>query len=219
MPEPETTTPEQQVTTTPAQQEQVKPPQPQGDDWEARYKGLVPNVQKLTEQVKALQTELATKVSEIERLTGQLGLKDVEKTAAVGEATKTIEQLTQTNQASQTELARLQALELKVKTAVELKKPELISLLDTIPNVTDPEALKTIMTSIDDYAAMQVKTREAQLLAGTGMPAGGSPVPTAGPQSQEEWQRAIEKAPLGSKERANLMDNYGDWLAKTFKGK
>ena len=215
MPEPTTTTPEQQAQ-APAQQVQQVTPPPQGENWEARYKGLVPNVQNLTEQVKTIQAELAAKVSEIERLTGQLGLKDVEKTAAVGERDKTIQELTQTSQSTQTELARLKALELKVKTAIELKKPELIGLLDTIPNVTDPEALKTIMTSIDDYAAMRVRSRETQLLSGTGMPAGGSPVPAAGPQTQEEWMKAIEKAPLGSKDRAKLMDDYGDWLQKTY---
>ena len=47
-----------------------------------------------------------------------------------------IQQLAQTNQASQTELARLKALELKLKTAIELNKPELISLFKTIPDVT-----------------------------------------------------------------------------------
>ncbi len=215
MPEPITPTPEQQVT-TPAQQVQQVTPPPQGEDWEGRYKGLVPTVQKLTEQVKAIQAELAAKVSEIERLNGQLGLKDVEKTAAVGERDKTIQELTQTSQSYQAEMARLKALELKVKTAIELKKPELIGLMDTIPNVTDPEALKTIMKSIDDYAALQVKTRETQLLSGTGMPAGGAPAPSAGPQSQEEWMKAIEKSPLGSKDRAQLMNDYGDWLQKTF---
>jgi hypothetical protein len=215
MPDTPPETPGQQ-TQVPAQQAQVNPPQPQGEDWEGRYKGLVPSVQKLTEQVKALQAELAAKVSENERLNGQLGLKDVEKTAAVGERDKTIQELTQTSQSNHTEMARLQALELKVKTAIELKKPELIGLLDTIPNVTDPVALKTIMTSIDDYAAMKVRSRETQLLSGTGMPAGGAPAPSAGPQSQEEWMKAIEKAPLGSKDRASLMDDYGDWLQKTF---
>ena len=215
MAEPTTPTPEQQGT-TPAQQAPVTSPAPQGENWEARYKGLVPTVQNLTEQVKAIQAELAAKVSEIERLNGQLGLKEVEKTAAVGERDNQIQQLAQTNQASQTELARLKALELKLNTAIELNKPELISLFKTIPDVPDPVALKTIMTSIDDYAALKVKGRETQLLAGTGMPAGGAPAPAAGPQSQSEWQAAIEKAPLGSKERANLMDSYGDWLQKTF---
>lgn len=215
MTEPTTPTPEQQVT-TPAQQVPVTPP-PQGEDWEGRYKGLVPTVQKLTEQVKAIQAELAVKVSEVERLNGQLGLKDVEKTAAVGERDKTIQELTQASQANQTELARLKALELKIKTANELGKPELIGLVNTIPDVTDPEALKTIMKSIDDYAALKVQSREKQLLSGTGMPAGTGPMPAAGPQTQDEWMRAIEKSPLGSKDRAQLMNDYGDWLEKTFK--
>ncbi len=219
MPDPEPVTPGQPGAPSGQQVPPVTPPPPQGENWEARFKGLQASTQALAEQIKTLQAELAAKTSENERLGAQLGLKDVEKTAAVGERDKTIEQLTQTNQSAQTELDRLKALELKVKTAIELKKPELIALLDTIPNATDPEALKTIMKSIDDYAALQVKARETQLLAGGGMPAGGSPAPAPGPQTQEEWQKAIDKEPLGSKKRAQLMDDYGDWLEKTFKGR
>lgn len=210
MPETDTTlTPEQQVT-TPAQQAPAAP-SPADGEWKKRYDGLVKKTEELVKQIQQLTADLAAKTSENEQLGGQLSLKDVEKSAAVGERDKNIEKLIQDNQVTQTELARLKAMELKLKVATEMGKPELMTLAATIPDVTDPEALKVIMKNIDDYSAMQVKAREAQLLAGVTITAGGNAAP-AGPGSDEEWRRAIEKAPLGSRERMKVAEDYGVWL-------
>jgi len=203
----ETNTETGQQTTVPAQQ---------SVDWESRYKGTVSKIDELVKQQKQLQAELAEKASLLEQLNGQLSLKDVEKTAAVSERDKSIETLVTASQAAEKELARLKALELKVKVSKEMKKPELIGILDTIPDVTDEEALKTIMGSIAGFADTLVKQREEQLLAGittvAGTAAGGSP---SEPASDEAWKKRIEGLPLGSRERSAALEAYGGWLNTT----
>lgn len=214
MPENTAPTPEKPVD-TPSQQAPATPPTNAGEDWKARYDGMVKAMQERVERNKQLEAELANKVSEIERLNSQLGLKDVEKTAAVGDRDKTIEELTKSSLEAQKELERLKALELKIQVANELGAPELIKIADTIPNMTDKDALAVVMKNINEYAAMQVKAREAQLLAGTGIVAGTAPANVSAPASQDEWIRKIESEPLGSKKRAQLMDDYGVWLENT----
>jgi hypothetical protein len=212
MPETDTTlTPEQQAAAAALAQQAPAASSAAGENWKARFDGLVKKTEDLVLRIRQLETELATKTSENEQLGGQLSLKDVEKSAAVGERDKNIETLIQTNQATQTELARLKAMELKLKVATEMGKPELMTLAATIPDVTDPEALKVIMKNIDDYSRLQVKAREEQLLAGVTITAGGNGAP-AGPGSDEEWRRKIEAAPLGTRERAKVTEDYGVWL-------
>jgi hypothetical protein len=211
MPETDTTlTPEQQAAAALAQQAPAASTAAT-EDWKKRYDGLVKKTEELVTQIRQLTADLAAKTSECEQLGGQLSLKDVEKSAAVGERDKNIEKLIQDNQVAQTELARLKALELKLKVATDMKKPELMALASNIPDITDPEALKVIMQNIDDYATLQVKARESQLLAGVTITAGGNTAP-AGPGSDEEWRRKIEAAPLGSRERGKLTEDYGVWL-------
>ena len=213
MTEPTAQTPVQQAQ-APVQQAPAAPQQPQ-EDWKPRYDGLVKKTEELVGQIKMYQTELAAKTSEIEQMHGQLSLKDVEKSAAVGERDKSIEKLVLDNQSAQKELERLKALELKIQVANKLGQPELIRLADTIPNMTDPDAMETVMKNIADYTATAVKAREAQLLAGAGVTAGGGSAPAPGPGSRDEWLRAINNSTLGTKDRQKLIDDYGDWLAET----
>ena len=213
MTEPTAQTPVQQAQ-APVQQAPAAPQQPQ-EDWKPRYDGLVKKTEELVGQIKMYQTELAAKTSEIEQMHGQLSLKDVEKSAAVGERDKSIEKLVLDNQSAQKELERLKALELKIQVANKLGQPELIRLADTIPNMTDPDAMETVMKNIADYTATAVKAREAQLLAGAGVTAGGGSAPAPGPGSRDEWLRAINNSTLGTKDRQKLIDDYGDWLVET----
>jgi len=219
MPEDTALTPDQQVR-TPDQQASAPAQQQQGgEDWKKRYDGLVKKTEELVGEIKTLKAELATKTSEIEQLNGQLSLKDVEKSAAVGERDKNIEKLVLDNQSAQKELERLKALELKIKVANELGQPELIKLADTIPNMTDEDALKTVMKNIADYASIKVQEREKQILAGTAPIAGTGNAPAPGPSSQNEWMEHIEKFPLGSRDRATALDKYGQWLEDTHRGR
>lgn len=188
---------------------------PPVENWKERYDGLNKKVQELVLQARSLEEQLGSKSSELEQLRSQLSIKDTEKTVAVGERDKQIENLLQQNQTAEGELRRLKALEMKIKVAQELKRPELVELAKHIPDLEDAEALKVVMQDLARFADDAVKAREEQLLAGVTLNAGGSQVKEAGPATEQEWVRAIEKATLGSRERRELMDAYGDWLEKT----
>lgn len=199
-----------------APQQQVQDPPtapPATENWEARYKGLQPKVEELTVGNRNLNAQLTEKISEIERLQAQLSGKDVEKNAAVGEYTKQLEEKVTALQQTETELAELRALQLKVEVANELGRPELIKLADQIGNVTDKEALKTIMTNFSDFVDVQVKQRTDQLLSGITPVNTAAPEPSA-PQSYEAWEQKVEALPLGTPERAQAIDAMGEWLQK-----
>ncbi len=209
------TTPEQQGT-PPAQQVQNPAPEqtPPGENWKARFDGAVLKLQQLTQANRDLETQLATKSSEIEQLKAQLGIKDTEKTVAVSERDKQLQQALTRVAELERENAELQGLKLKVKVAKDLNRPELMKIVDRIPNLTDEEALKTVMTDFASFADDLVKEREKQLLAGITPGAGpGGPQVTT-PATSQAWMEKINSMTLGSPERTKALNDYGDWLEK-----
>lgn len=204
-------TPEQQAA-APVQPVPTTPVAPAGEDWKARYDGLVKKVEQLVGEARTKDTELATLRTQIEQLNAQLGLKDAEKNAAVSERDKQIQDLVGKTETASQELARLRSLEAKLKVANELGRPDLMKIAQHIPNVEDAEALKTIMQDFAGFAESAAKEREKQLMAGVGPAAGTSPSAASQPQTAQEWERLYNGLPLGSKERADAMNRYGDWL-------
>jgi chromosome segregation ATPase len=194
----------------PAQQEQTPSPS-QGENWEARYKGLVSKVEQLVIANKDLTTQLAEARSQIERLNADLGLRETEKTVAVSERDRQIQDLVSKSSEAEKELAALKALQLKVQVATELGKPELLSLAQHIPNLTDKEALTTVMADFAKWGEAAVKQREQQLLAGMPFAGGVTPPSTSAPQSDAEWKAKIEKS-NDPRERQDLFDGYYAWL-------
>lgn len=190
---------------------------PAGYIEKARYDGLVRKVEELTLAGRQFQTELVSKTSEIEQLKTQLGIKETEKSVAVSERDNQIQQYVQKQQAFDQELTELRALKLKTEVARELGRPDLLKVADTIPNLTDKEALKTVMGSIANLVDDAVKEREKQLLAGVTPPAEKSSTSAALPASKNEWDRFIDGLPLGSPERAKAMDTYYSWLQEANK--
>jgi len=98
--------------------------------------------------------------------------------------------------------------------AKDLNRPELIRIADNIPNLTDEEALTTVMKDFASFADDMVKARETQLMAGVTPPVGPGGNAPSQPQTPKAWEEKIESLPMGSKERAKAMDQYGDWLYK-----
>lgn len=192
--------PVQQVT-TPVQQM----------DWEARYKGSVIKIEELTLSNRALLADQAAKTSETEQLRAQLGLKDVEKTAAVGERDKQLQTAIQTSTEQSAELASLRAFKLKVEVAKELGKPGLLKILDKLPDMTDKEALTGILKDFANFADDAALEREKQLMAGITPPIGGSNKTVSTPTSPEAWDQKINSLPLGSLERRQAFDDYYTW--------
>jgi hypothetical protein len=215
--EPTTQTPEQQVPETPGQQAPVTPPttpavqtpNPQ-EDWKTRFDGAIQKIEQLTITNRSLQADLATKTSEIEQLKQQLSQGDIEKTVAVGERDKRLQELLTTNQTLESENASLKALRLKLEVAKELNRPDLVAILDNVPNLTDKEALTNVMSTFSNWADNLVQQREQQLSIGITPPVSAHQTPPQKPSTSEGWQRHINSLPVGSQERQTALN---EWLA------
>ncbi len=181
----------------------------------ARYNGLVRKVEELTLSNRDLNAQLAVKTSEIEQLKGQLSIKDTEKTVAVGERDTRLTAALQENATLQSQIKELKGLQLKVKVAKDLNRPELLKIADRIPAIEDEEALKVVMQDFASFADELVKEREKVLLAGVTLPAGPGSVAPAAPTTSEAWLKKINGFDFGTPERRKAMDEYGDWLEKT----
>ena len=200
----------------------VTPQQPTGttgtpppEDYKRRFDGAILKIQELTLKQREVEAELAKKASEFEQLQAQLGIKDVEKLAAVGERDKQLQQYITKSQQQETELKNLKALELKVKVAKKLNRPELLKIIDRIPALEDEETLEVVMKDFLGFADELVASREQQLLAGVTPGVGVGAQAPAKPSSGKGWEDYINGLPLGSKDRVAALNEYGDWLEKT----
>ena len=194
-------------------QQSVGTPAPAQENWEARYKGAVRKIEELTLSSRDLTAQLAAKSSEIEQLKLQLSTKDVEKTVAVSERDSKLEQLIKDGAVSSSELKELRAFKAKVEMANKMGRPELIKIIDRIPAVEDPTVLEGIMQDFTRFADDLVAQREKQIFSGVVPPIGpGGGMPQK-PTSSASWEKHINSFPLGSKERAQAMDEYYDFLA------
>ncbi|MCK5308927.1 MAG: hypothetical protein KAJ73_09970 [Zetaproteobacteria bacterium] len=196
---------------TPGQPASPPPDPTDGVNWEARYKGMVKKVEELTLGSQSKDTQLSEKVSEIERLSAELGLKDTEKTVAVGERDKQLTVLSEAKSASDTELARLRSLEMKVKIANKIGSPGMLAIVDSIPSVDDEEALEALMKNISDWGDQKVKVRETELLAGVTPDVTATPAQVDLPTTNEDWQAHVQKLPMKSVEREQAMTAWRDW--------
>jgi len=179
----------------------------------ARYNGLVRKVEQLTLDNRSLNEQLTAKTSETEQLRAQLSVKDTEKSAAVGERDKQLQEAIQSRTALETEVNQLRALKLKLDTIKKLNRPDLVKIADKIPNMTDAEALESVLKEFASFADEAATTREKQLLAGiTPGPGSGQTVSDNLPDSDQSWTAHIEKQPLGSPERQKAWDQYWGWL-------
>lgn len=203
-----------QQTPVPAQPSPQNPGQPPaGFVEQARFTGAIQTIERLTLENRTLKDQIANLTSETERLKGEAVQKDTEKTIAVGERDKQLTTLVEADKAKDAELASLRALKLKLDVAKEIGKPEMIKILDTIPNLSDKEVLRTVMGDIAGFAEAAVKEREKQLLAGItpGIPP-MQPGAKVNPASEKDWNAHINSLPLGSPERNKAFDDYYEWL-------
>jgi hypothetical protein len=203
---------------TPDEQVSSRQQAPDGFIELVRYNGLVRKVEELTLSTRGLNDQLAAMSSENEQLKAQLGLAATEKTVAVGERDKQLQEKVQANMALEKELTELRGMKLKYDVIKKLNRPELIRIADKIPAMTDPDALEVVMKDFASFADEMVTAREKQLLAG--ITPGVNPTQAtiaATPQSEADWDRHIESLPLGSPERNQAMDRYWDFLAAKHK--
>jgi len=198
---------------TPGQQDQVHTSDQV--DWEARYKGSVAKIEQLTVAQRDLQTQLEAKSSETEQLSSQLGIKDTEKDVAISERDKRLEQELLTNQELVAKNEQLTAFKLKADIASELGMPELLAIAEHIPNLTDKEALTTVMKDFSSFTQTQVKKREEQILAGVEVSTGGQHTEATTPTTDKGWEEHINSFPLGTPERDKAFEGYKKYLEET----
>lgn len=177
------------------------------NNYEARYKGLVRKVEEVTLQNKQFETELGQALSLAEQFKTQLSIKDTEKAAAIAERDRLLQETTTKNLALEKEVNDLRALEKKLKVVREMGRPELATIIDTIPNMTDEEALKSVFSSISAFTDAQVKSREQQLLAGV-TPNNTNNQKVTAPQNREEWLAYLDKLDPRSNEFKKAQSDY-----------
>jgi len=207
--------PLQQEPITPAPIVPVDPePAPLGNepiDWEGRYKGSVKLAERLTIANRTLTEQQQVQTSENEQLKTALASKEIEQTVAVGERDKNLETILTENATQASELVTLRAHKAKVDLVKELGHPELISILDSIPTMSDPEMQKTVMMDFVQFREEGVQEREKSLLSGITPPVTPIVDTPIAPTTNEGWQEKLNELPLGSAERQKLSDQWYEW--------
>lgn len=181
-------------------------------EWEKRYKGMVPKVEELTKQVRDLQTQLQTKTSETERLSADLGLKDVEKASITDEMKRKYEELFTNNNQATSELRELRALKDKMDLVKEIGDPRLYKVIEKLPHSEDKEIMRNLFMDFSGIFEEAAKEREKQILAGVTPPTASTQAETViAPSSPEEWTKHINSFIPGSPEKQKAMDSYWRW--------
>jgi hypothetical protein len=186
---------------------------PEGYIEKARFDGLVRKVEELTLTNRAVSEQLTQLSSEKELLTGQLAIKDVDKSVAVGEYQKQIEAAIQTQTQQASELGELRALKAKMELVRKHNAGHLIPILDRIPYLEDAEAMETVFTDFLNWGDNIAKTREKELLAGY-TPSGSVPAetPDTTPKTKENWLAHIQKQTGADAQKA--WKEYWEWGAQ-----
>jgi hypothetical protein len=169
---------------------------PEGYIEKARYDGLVRKTEELTLSNRDLNAQLAAATSEKEQLSSQLGIKDTEKSVAVGEYQKQLEQALETNTSQASELQALRAMKSKMELVKKHNAGHLLPILDRIPYVEDEEAMEIVFTDFLKWGEDIAKNRENQLLAGYVPPAAPN-IPESEPvtpQTKADWDKYIQSA-------------------------
>lgn len=190
--------------------------QPQ-ENWEARFKGQVPVIEKLTLENRSLKEQLLALTSEKEQFGAQIAQMSSDRTATVSEREKQIQALNQQVQALNTELAGLKAYKAKVEAIKKSGNMSLLKIADHIPAVEDPEAMSTVLNTFSQFAAEAVKERESQLFAGVTPPIAQQQAGKAVPSSVQDWEAYLNSLPLGSSEKNKAYDQYWEWSKANIK--
>jgi len=199
----ETNTPEQ-PDQTPGQQD----PSPEGFVEQARFNGLMQRNEALSAQLETTNGNLAARSSELEQLNQQITELEASHAARVDETNLTVIQLNGQISTLTEANADYDSLQLKLKVANELGRPDLMALAQHIPNSTDEAVIKDALTAFAGFSDGAVQKREAQLLSGVSPNGGGVGAP-AMPTTPEGWANYVNSFTLGTPEREAALKAYG----------
>jgi chromosome segregation ATPase len=178
-------------------------------NWEARYRGASQVINRLNQEKEQLVREISQLTSELEQLKAQLSAKDREALDKVKASESKLSEFEATIAQLREENAKLKAKLVKVQKAKEIGAPELVELVDALPDLPDERQVETVMKAVADLLDKAVKRREQQLTTGVVPKAAPTSSPT--PSSNEEWMAYINSLPLGSKERTKAMEDWWQW--------
>jgi hypothetical protein len=188
--------------------------QQQGENWKARYDGLVRKVEELTLANRSLNEQLVAKVSDMEQLRLQLSTKDIEKGVAISERDTRLQTTLQAQTAMEQELAELRSMRIKLNVIKAKNAPQLLSILDRIPAMTDETALGLVVEDFMNFGNAMVQERERQLLSGVTPAMGGALPKKPQPTSTEGWNKFLNSLVPGSSEHNAAMDEYWTWTTQ-----
>jgi hypothetical protein len=211
----ETLTPEQQAAAQAPSQQDPSPTgtaadAPEGYVEVARFNGLMQRNEALSAQLTEANGNLATRTSSLEQSQKQITDLEAAQEAQADEAPLTQTQLNEQISTLEAQSAGYNSLQLKLKVANEMGRPELMALADHIPMSTDEVVIKDAFTAFAGFADGAAKSREVQLLSGAS-PAGsvGTGGAPAMPTTPEGWANYVNSFTLGTPEREAALKAFG----------
>ena len=157
----------------------------------------------LTERMTGLTNEKTTLQADLQQKESVWTAQQSEFTTKLGSADKTIADLN-------AQLAKFQAMQLKMKLIDELKAPQLYSVIDVIPDGTDEAQMKAAIQKLAGFANQIAQSREKELTAGvTTIEQNQAPqLPT----TDKGWQDYIAGLSFGTPEYQKAMEGWHTWL-------
>jgi hypothetical protein len=181
-------------------------------DWEGRYKGAMRVLNQKTQELNGLQEQLTGANDTVQSLQQQ-----VQNSQATWDASRqTLEQqvatLTGERDQGAQQLKELQAYQVKMQALAEY--PDLFPLADTIPNIEDPDTMKSHLDALSKSVDQVAQQKAERLTAGL---TPGNTAPNAQPKysysTPDEWQTAMNNA-AGSEKFQELSDAYLRWVSQ-----
>jgi hypothetical protein len=159
----------------------------------------------LTERMTGLTNEKTTLQADLQQKEGVWTAQQSEFTTKLASAEKTTAELN-------AQLAKYQAMQLKMKLIGELNAPQLYSVIDVIPDGTDEATMKAAIQKLAGFASQIAQSREKELTAGitTIEQNQGPQLPT----TDQGWKDYIAGLQFGSPEYQKAMDSWHSWLFK-----
>jgi len=189
---------------------------PEGYVEMSRLSGALVKIEQLTLANRALADASVQKDTTIATLTAKITTMEAEKGQLVGQHKTALDDISTKYSDAQKELAKKQALELKLGAIKASGHPELLAILDSLPTAENAEAQLVIVNQMAQFADGISKKREQELLAGnmdggTGLGSGST---AAKPTTSDGWEAYIATLKPGSKERATAFDEYFNFVSK-----
>jgi len=194
-----------QPVTTPAASTAVVP---EGYVEVARFNGLMQRNEALSAQLTEANSNLATRSSSLEQSAKQIADMEAGTKVQVDENALANTKLNEQIAALTAKGVKADSLELKLKVATEMGRPELMALALHIPDSPDEGVIKEAFTAFAGFSDGAIKKREEQLLSGIS-PTSAAVVSTpAAPTTPQGWADHVNTFKLGSPEREKALKAY-----------